>query len=855
MVAIETIHLPERPEPWRLPGLWPAVAGEAAAWLRRRGAAPRDAVLLLPFAALLAPARAALAAAGGWQPRVETALTLAASLAPPPELPPGAACGEPVADRMAAAALLRRQAWGADWERRDAAGFARIVGLVADAAGSLREAALARPPEAREAFWQAARDAAGAAGGPAAFEGSLLRLAIEWAAAGAPAATDRLFALRPSAWIAVQIGGPDALAEGLLGHAGVPSLRIVTDPAPDEPWSPVAAHAAVERLRCDDAEAEAQAAAAEVVAALNEGRAPVALVALDRSLLRRVRALLERLAVPLLDETGWVLATTPAAAAVASVLRAALPEAGADARLDWLKTWPPAAAEALDALEADWRGRRHVPQRELGERLWREAQDHLAALQEPGLRPLAGWLDALQELLARDGGFERLQDDAAGAQALAALGFSGMPRWRAAAAEWRLDLPGFLGWVESTLEAAPFLPLPDEGAQVVLTPLARAFGRPFGHVVVPGADAAHLGAGEGAPSLIGRPMAEALGLDHAQARLLRQRLALSQILRAPRVTLLRRRRDGDEPLADSPDVEWLQLARAAAGAPRWPERDARPLLAEVPAAPVVPPQPEAADALPAVISASQLERLRECPYRFFARAVLRLDEPDELDTELAKREYGDWLHATLHHFHSTRDPKADDATQLHDAADGAALSLGLDAAALLPFRASFACFVPAYLAWLAKREAAGWFWSDGESEHRATPAAWPGVTLRGRIDRLDHGPEGARQLLDYKTGSRASLARKVKAPLEDTQLAFYAALLGADAAFGAAYLALDDDDSPKEVPHPQVHETAAEMLLNLGAEWQRLRGGEPLRALGEAPLCEHCEARGLCRRDHWSTGP
>ena len=30
-----------------------------------------------------------------------------------------------------------------------------------------------------------------------------------------------------------------------------------------------------------------------------------------------------------------------------------------------------------------------------------------------------------------------------------------------------------------------------------------------------------------------------------------------------------------------------------------------------------------------------------------------------------------------------------------------------------------------------------------------------------------------------------------------------------------------------------------------------LEPGEPLQALGQGELCEHCEARGLCRRDHW----
>ncbi len=848
MTPIETIHLPAA-----LAGtsLWPRVAGELQAWFGRQGLPARDAVLLLPFSGMLAPARAALAGLGGWQPRVETALTLAASLGPPPQAEPLDCQGELTPDRLAAAALLRAQGWGAAWEQRDAAGFARVVALVVDAAHALRDGALARPPSAREAFWAAARAAIVPAGGQAATEGMLLRVALEWACAGAPAATDRLFEHPASAWISLQIGGPDPLAEALLGRGGTPSLRLVADPDVAEPWAAVAATAEVERWLCDDFESEARAAAGAVIEALNAGRTPVALVALDRGSLRRIRALLERAGVALLDETGWLLATTRAAATIVALLRAAQPEAGPDARLDWLKTWPLAPAAAVDALEAHWRGRRHVPQRDAGLRLWVEAQAHLEPLSAPGRRTLAAWLDTLQGLLARDGSFDTLSADPAGAQVLAALGWLGAAPWRPAAEQLRLDLSGFIAWVESTLEAAPYLPPPDAGAQVVLTPLARAFGRPFGQVVVPGADAAHLGAGVAGPSLIGTALALELGLDHEAARRGRQRLALAQLLRQPRVTLLRRHRDGDEPLADSPDVEWLLLARARSGALPWPLRPWAAPQREVAPALVQPPLPTAADALPTQLSASQLEALRQCPYRFFARAVLRLDEPDELEAALAKRDYGNWLHAVLHQFHSRRDLAAEPLPQLLAAADIATQDLDLDPAELLPFRASFEHFVPAYLAWLAQREGQGWHWSDGESDHRVAPAALPGVTLRGRIDRLDHGPAAASQLIDYKTGSAEALKRKVKTPLEDTQLAFYAALLDADAAFRACYLALDDAQAPLEIEHIGVHRTAAEMLEHLGGEWQRLRAGEPMQALGESPDCDTCEARGLCRRDHW----
>ncbi|RZL37636.1 MAG: PD-(D/E)XK nuclease family protein, partial [Rubrivivax sp.] len=83
-----------------------------------------------------------------------------------------------------------------------------------------------------------------------------------------------------------------------------------------------------------------------VVQHLNAGRRPVALLAQDRIVIRRVRALLARQSVPVHDETGWTLATTPAAAAVMALLRAALSGGAVDDWLAWMKS----------ALAAGWDG-------------------------------------------------------------------------------------------------------------------------------------------------------------------------------------------------------------------------------------------------------------------------------------------------------------------------------------------------------------------------------------------------------------------------------------------------------------------------------------------------------------------
>jgi ATP-dependent helicase/nuclease subunit B len=123
--------------------------------------------------------------------------------------------------------------------------------------------------------------------------------------------------------------------------------------------------------------------------------------------------------------------------------------------------------------------------------------------------------------------------------------------------------------------------------------------------------------------------------------------------------------------------------------------------------------------------------------------------------------------------------------------------------------------------------------------------------LHGRIDRIDRGPGGALELVDYKTGSASTLSKRLARRTEDTQLPFYVALVDEAGATRALYLTLDGGDSAKSLPHPDVQDTAALMLEQLAQEWARLQAGAPLPALGEAEACEHCDARGLCRRDHW----
>ncbi len=834
-----------------MPLTWADIASRATLWAHAQGLDLRSAIVLVPFAQHLAPARRAWVKQDGWQPRVETTHTLAAALAPVPRADDGQLTLDVSTDRLNAARMLRSQSW----VNKDRLAFDEAVTAVVVTAHALVKAAAAVSPEARAAHWQQARDMLASSGGPGASERALARLAFEWAALAPPRATDELFSLNPAAWIVVQAGGEDALTQRLASSA--PSLVLDCDSGID---TSIAVRLSLQA--CNGFEHEAECAAAQVLSHLQQGVVPVALVAQDRVLVRRVRALLERQQVSVLDETGWKLSTTRAAAQVMGLLRAASPVATTDVFLDWLKAgaWPGVAELELACRRAGWSRLGAIDPTRLNASaalLYAKAATALQRLRVERRQPLSLWLSALQAALRDSGAWEPLTLDEAGQQVLSALRLAEPAAWSSQqAAQTMMSVDDFDAWADGVLEEASFVPEPpQEPASVVITPLARVMLRPFAAIVFPGADDHHLGAGLSPQPLLTDAQAFALGIPSAAQRRENEALAFAHAVSACEVSLFYRRSEGAEPLSQSPLVERLALRLQRAGRHFDTWADPRQRLSITPA-PITMPAPRGAALLPPRLSASACEALRACPYRFHALHLLRLREAEELDDEIEKRDYGTWLHAVLMTFHEQRsqpDTPAAELTRLMAIAQQHKLALGLDDADFLPFDAGFAELAPRYIAWLHERDAQGAQWSQGELAREIQPEGWQGIALYGRVDRLDQLRGSGMELIDYKTGSAGALREKVKRPYEDTQLAVYAALMQPETRgpLQAMYLALAR--KIETIAHPDVQQSASALVHGLGHDLARIRGGAGMPALGEGQICDYCEARGLCRRDHWAS--
>jgi ATP-dependent helicase/nuclease subunit B len=604
-------------------------------------------------------------------------------------------------------------------------------------------------------------------------------------------------------------------------------------------------------------EAEARAVATWVAEQLRDGRRDIALIALDRETARRVRALLERLDVLVADETGWTLSTTAAAAVIDRWLECVASDFPHVELLDLLKSpflLGDLAMRQDQVLQFELALRRQgVAQgmadiRRLALTQFGTLPDWLSALFNArqgfaqNRAPLAVWLARLTDSLAQLDA--TLATDPAGVSVLDTLDtlrrdLADDPE-KYSFGEWRR-------WLNLALESASFIDA-SVASPIVLTSLPAARGREFDAVAVIGADARHLPA-RPAPGLFSQTTRAQLGLPTASDEVAAAITDLIQLLIQGPALISWQAWNNDEPNPASPLVLRLQaLHQAAWGAP-LPEQAAGLPPAQPSTLPdaSVQPAPTVAPAhLSRRYSPTTYQNLLDCPYRFFVKSVLRIQELDEADDALDKSDYGNTLHSILKRFHDSAPPPERDPALARLAECSAAEFSKLPAWTATAWHSKWGKIQPAYIdAWL-NWVTEGWHYASGETDFPLSHNV-PGlgeITLHGRVDRVDQKGE-ARIVIDYKTGAASGLRKKLKDPGEAIQLPFYAWLAEAAAAYlpinetPVAQIALDFDTDVDAISRrlPELLEAIA--------------AGAALRASGIDAVCQYCEARGLCRKGMW----
>lgn len=838
---------------------WAQVIARLRREIVQRQVHASDVVVLVPFAQLMQEARKAWALTGDGShfiPRFETTENWSHSLGgfqhADDDIQMDAA-----RDVLTAASLLERAGLGTHQ--------ALLAPRVMEAGWSLVPVAAAVPPQERAAWGSRLGNsiATGMDTPVLAMEAAVARVALAWAASSSYA-SDLLFDAQPSLLVVLEGFQTEPLASALLRLWGERTLVVsLVQPQEMSEAASVNERSGLALHVMGDAEDEAQAAAACVLAHLAWGRSPVALVAVDRVLTRRVRAMLDGRGLAVRDETGWKLSTTRAAATLMSLLRACAWDTSTDEVLDWLKNAPGFAKAEVIRLE--------VAVRRSGHRDWRSVAgtgelaqlvQQVNAVRETlqRARPLSAWLRDVRVALQNAGQWSDLLIDNAGQSVVRVLrlldGDGAGTEGEFVAFTSRQTATGFVAWVSQTLEAESYLPTHPERAQVIILPMSQLLGRALPAVVLPGCDEVRLPVSPEPSGPWTPAQRELLGLPSRDQMTHAMRQSWQDARRSPFVNLLWRQSEGGERVMPSGFVQELMLGSDAA--PSADPRVNRVLTAQ----PCGMPAPRG-DALPLTrLSASAYEDLRRCPYRFFALRQLRLQESEELDTGLSKRDFGNWIHTLLKYFHEALKVAPTPALparliMINAAAEHATAELALSESEFLPFAAAWPRVRAGYLEWLDRHEAQGNTFEVGEV-WREMPLG--PVTLIGKLDRIDRmdsasatGPQasGSAMVIDYKTENTNITRERIKDPAEDTQLAFYAALLHDDT-LAAAYVNIGEREISRTWEQTDIVVLRDQLIESIVDDMTRIAQGALLPALGEGKACEFCAARGLCRKDFWT---
>ena len=627
-------------------------------------------------------------------------------------------------------------------------------------------------------------------------------------------------------------------------------------------------------------EQEAQAAVAQVGEWLQAGLRRIVLIAQDRLTARRVRALLEREGVLVSDETGWLLSTSRAAAAVDALIETAAGNAYHRDLLDLCKS--PHVFSDVDvgelkavvfALESAIRSasiKSGLPRirrclleskaedKALGLALLDRIETATALLRARPA-PLARWNSRLHKALDVLGMLPPLGDDAAGR---ALLDLLEKRREELAENTAAFTFSAWRDWLNREFEAASFR---DTGitSPVVVTPLNAVCLRRFEAALLLGGDARQL-----APASHGeffnQSVRRELGLRTREdsERELRRDLELL-LATVPRVTVTwQSMQDGEANLL-APEFLLLstlhQLAWQVdlcssplpARGEAIPDAATAPLLTQQ-AAPVALPA-----LIPQRISVSGYASLVACPYRFFARHVLGLGEMDEVNEEMDKRGYGELVHRVLERFHSqyplVTALSENEALAALQACVAEVFAPAVDDNFLaVGWKLRWEKRLSAYLDWQREQERQGWRWTQAEARvSRMLPLGNAGsVELYGRIDRIDVNADrdAGVALFDYKTQKAAVIRERLQ---DDVQLPAYALMHGQ--AEQAAYVALDDERIialKAGDENAKIMDAAEAQGQRLSAAFRAMHQGVRLPAHGAEGVCQWCEMNGLCRKSY-----
>jgi len=642
-------------------------------------------------------------------------------------------------------------------------------------------------------------------------------------------------------------------------------------------------------LKARDFEDAAWQGAGAIEKLLQDGHQHIALIAQDRLVARRMRALLARFGdgLSVHDETGWKLSTTRAAASVMSWMDVVRHPAGPSSveLIDFLKNpyidWSTfgithdQASDCLTFLEqrliegdvrGTWSGFILALDSDNDETntlvsIIRKLKNQSNRWQAASNSCLA-WLDLLEQDLIDLGMSAGLAQDIAGQQLLASLSPMRLLRHHPMKqVEW-------LSLLSSMLEDASYIESnPRQSASVTILPLSATRLRRFDAWVMVGCDDTQLPSLSDSPMFLSAQLKKLLGCKTQEAEFIQQAMDLSQLMTSHQHWRMIWQSVGTtgEPRQPSP---WLQRLYV-----RHPELLKDKL--EVPttsyeAMPISQPRPSLPGDFvkPTSISPSAYRALRECPYRYYVTRLLGLKERSGLEAEVDLSLVGKTLHAALYDFYHGLKTQALENDNIYERTK--LLKQRLYAISHKHFKPllevdgrwlaawiEWETLIPSWIDWHIQREQSGWVFHDGEKQVSFDlQTRFGDIRVSGFVDRLDIHPQEGVEVIDYKFSSKNSITKKKNNLQDDPQLVIYAKavnehdMVNRQPTTTASWISVKEDDSRVEVDDLQseMKELPAQMIADIESLW----GGSPMAASAPDSICQYCQARGICRKGMWS---
>ena len=615
-----------------------------------------------------------------------------------------------------------------------------------------------------------------------------------------------------------------------------------------------------------------------------EGLKEVALIAADRSSARRVRALLERENVLLEDESGWTIATSRAGALIDALFEIASNNAYHRDFLDLIKSpfvfshfSTKTRENAVFLLEKtiNQYSLKHVLEalpRALAKnnaeektRLtaeWICARVGVAQTILNGKEAtIAAWITRIHKVLEALNALEVLKNDDAGQEVLRVL----LKRQTELVEnQMTLSFDSFRHWLNREFELAHFA---DQSIQnsLRLMSLESVQLRLFEAAIFIGGDKEHLQSAS-KNTFFNHAVRSELELTSTAQLEAKTRQKIELLLRfVPKVIVSWQALNKGEARALAPVFDLLTHFHARLFGDNLIKNATKTITKKRAKQETLPQKMFEISSvaaplalLPNKISVSAAMNLMDCPYRFFARSMLRLNAVEEVTESMQKSDYGQFVHRALEVFHqanpSVLKMKEEQAENALSACVDAIFKEAIHADFLAhSWRLRFKKQIKSYLKWQRNLEAEGFRFQYAEQQltREIVVNAPYSLLLYGRIDREDvQQKSGEIALFDYKTQKADKIQKRLE---DDIQLPLYAYLRrqNKEQIQKSTYLALDDEQIAA-YPEKQTKESIANQekaqIKRLGDVFNALFQEEKLPANAPNSKCQYCEMEGLCRK-------